>query len=101
MKAAGVSIAIGSDSYFQTAWNEIQSLKALQVFADEELLALWIRTPALSIFPGRAIGSLEPGYEASFLALDCDPTVRIACAIEIRHRVKGGQSLDAANGPGT
>jgi imidazolonepropionase-like amidohydrolase len=94
MKAAGVPIAVGSDSYFQTAWNEIQSLKALDVFTDEELLALWIRTPALSIFPGRAIGALEPGYEASFLALDCDPTSNIACASEILHRVKNGQRLD-------
>lgn len=95
MKAAGVPIAIGSDSYFQTAWNEIQSLQALDVFTDEELLALWIRTPALSIFPGRAIGLLEPGYEASFLALDCNPAATIACAIEIRQQVKSGQPLDA------
>lgn len=96
MKAAGVSIAVGSDSYFQTAWNEIQSLKALGVFTDEELLALWVRTPALSIFPGRAIGTLEPGYEASFLTLNCDPTLEIACATRIAHRVKGGLVLDAA-----
>ncbi len=94
MTAAGVPIAVGSDSYFQTAWNEIQSLKALSVFTDEELLALWVRTPALSIFPGRAIGALEPGYEASFLALDCSPSSNIACAIEIRHRVKNGARLD-------
>lgn len=101
MRAAGVSIAVGSDSYFQTAWNEIQSLKALNIFADEELLVLWIRTPGLSIFPGRAIGALEPGYEASFLALDCDPTLKIECAIEIRHRVKSGRLLDARLDPGT
>ena len=56
---------------------------------------LWIRSPGLSIFPERAIGALEPGYEASFLALDCDPTAKIDCAIEIRHRVKSGQPLDA------
>lgn len=93
MKAAGVPVAVGSDSYFQTAWNEIQSLKALDVFTDEELLALWVRTPALSIFPGRAIGSLEPGYEASFLAMDCDPTSNINCATEIRDRIKNGHRI--------
>lgn len=93
MKAAGVPIAVGSDSYFQTAWSEIQSLRALGIFSDEELLMLWTQTPALSIFPGRAIGILAPGYEASFLALDCDPTLEISCAIEIRHRVKSGQLL--------
>ena len=94
MKAAGVPIAIGSDSYFQTAWNEIQSLKMLDVFDDEELFTLWVRTPALSIFPRRAIGALEPGYEASFLVLECNPTVEIACALEIRQRVKNGQLLN-------
>ncbi len=91
MRAAGVPIAIGSDSYFQTAWNEIQSLTALGIFTDEELLALWIQTPSLSIFPGRAIGVLEPGYEASFLALECDPSSKIDCATRIIHRVKNGQ----------
>jgi len=101
MKAAGVPIAVGSDSYFQTAWNEIQSLKDLDVFTDDELLALWFRTPALSIFPGRAIGALEPGYEASFLALDCDPSSNIACANEIRYRVKNGQRLDAREDSGS
>lgn len=101
MKAAGVSIAVGSDSYFQTAWNEIESLKALEVFSDEELLSLWIRTPALTIFPARAIGALEPGYEASFLTLDCDPTSNIDCAIKIRHRVKGGQLLEDRVDPET
>ncbi len=100
MKAAGVPIAVGSDSFFQTAWNEIQSLKALDLFSDEELLQLWVETPALSIFPGRAIGALEVGYEASFLALDCDPMTDIACAIKIQQRVKSGQVLEVDGNEG-
>ena len=97
MKLAGMPIAVGSDSYFQTAWNEIESLRALGVFTDAELLELWVQTPALSIFPGRAIGALEPGYEASFLGLACDPTLDIACALQAKYRIKNG--LDLAERP--
>ena len=95
MKAAGVPIAVGSDSYFQTAWNEIQTLETLNVFTDEELLRLWVDSPALTIFPGRAIGALEPGFEASFLTLECDPTLDIDCASNIQVRVKSGMQLDS------
>jgi predicted amidohydrolase YtcJ len=35
-----------------------------------ELLSIWTGETARTIFPGRKIGSLQEGYEASFLALE-------------------------------
>lgn len=100
MRAAGVGIAIGSDSWGQTSLNEIRTLRSLGVFSDEELLKLWVETPALSIFPGRAIGRLAPGYEASFLALDCNPVLDIECTQAIHLGIKQGATLvDAGEAP--
>ena len=97
MHAAGVPIAIGSDTFFQTAWDEVKTLRALAAFTDAELLTLWVETPALSIFPNRKIGVLAPGYEASFLALACNPLQDIECSQQIQLGIKQGITLiDAA-----
>ena len=97
MHAAGVPIAIGSDTFFQTAWDEVKTLRALEAFNDAELLTLWVETPALSIFPNRKIGVLAPGYEASFLALACNPLQDIECSQQIQLGIKQGITLiDAA-----
>ncbi len=93
MYAAGAPIAIGSDTYFETALNEIKTLRAMKVFTDNELLRLWIDTPKLSIFPNRAIGTLAAGYESSFLVLDCDPSKRFECTEEIRAMYKQGSKI--------
>lgn len=90
---AGVPLAIGSDSFQQTAWNEVLSLKKLGIFDDATLFQLWIETPKLSIFPGRAIGKLTPGYEASFLVLDCNPLQAIDCSQTIELGVKQGVTV--------
>lgn len=70
---AGARLAIGSDSYTATAQAEAMNLLAIGAFRADELLRLWIDTPRLAIFPDRAVGRLEPGYEANFVLLPGDP----------------------------
>lgn len=94
LKAAGAPIAIGSDSFTQTSLDEIKSLRKFNVFTDEELLRLWVNTPSLSIFPDRAIGTLEPDFEASFIALDCNPIDNLNCVENIGLAVKQGLLLE-------
>lgn len=55
----------------------------------DTLNALSVAAPGV-IFPGRKIGRLEPGWEASFLVLDADPTKDITAIRGIRYRVKQG-----------
>ena len=93
LKNAGARLAIGSDSYMHQAWQEVDSLRQLEVFTDQELLKLWIDTPSVSIFPERAIGVLSPGYEASFLTLDCNPLKKLECVRDIQGYIKQGQSI--------
>jgi len=58
-----------------------------------ELLRMWTETTANAIFPGRKIGKLAPGYEASLLVLDGDPLVSFDNVKRIRLRVKQGEIL--------
>ncbi|HEY3103174.1 MAG TPA: hypothetical protein VGJ69_06255 [Pyrinomonadaceae bacterium] len=88
----GVPIAIGPD-LFEDAVSEAFYLKRLGVFDARTLLVMWSRTTPQLIFPKRQIGRLAPGYEASLLALSCDPTTDFECTRRISIRMKQGQLL--------
>lgn len=93
LRHAGVRLALGSDAYADDSRGEAAYLQSLGVFSDAELLRLWAEDTPRAIFPGRAIGRLDDGDEASFLVLACDPLARFACTGEIRLRVKDGRVL--------
>ena len=93
LRRAGVRLALGSDSYRDDSKAEAQYLHGLGVFSDSALVELWSSDTPRAIFPGRRIGRLDAGDEASFLVLDCDPFLRFACTESIRLRVKDGRVL--------
>jgi len=93
LKRRGVRIAIGSDSYRTTSVPEALYINSLGVFSKAELLRAWTEQTARAIFPRRAIGRLEPGYEASLLVLDGDPTVDFDNVTHIRLRIKQGEII--------
>lgn len=78
LRQADVSLSIGVDSSFAPI-TEIDYLRWLGFSDDAALLMDWIRTGPDHIFPDRAIGELKPGYEASFIALPCDPFSNFDC----------------------
>jgi hypothetical protein len=88
----GVPIAIGPD-LFEDAVREAFYLQGLGVFDNRTLLLMWSRTTPQLIFPKRRIGQLDPGYEASLLALACDPTADFGCTRQIAIRMKQGRLL--------
>jgi hypothetical protein len=93
LKRHGVRLAIGSDNYRETSVPEARYLASLGVFSNLEVLRMWSETTPLAIFPRRQIGRLEPGYEASFVALDANPLLDFSNAGRIRLRVKQGHTL--------
>ena len=97
LKAAGVSIAFGSDSYDKTSEAEVRTIGALDVFSPLEVLRMWSVVTPVMIFPTRKISHLEPGYEASFLVLDGDPTRSVENLFRIVTRVKQGVVLPGAS----
>lgn len=89
----GVPIAIGSDSFRQTALPEALSLVKLGAFDNVTLLKMWCETTASTIFPKRKIGHLKDGYEANFLVLTGDPLRDFANVKTIELRIKQGEPL--------
>jgi predicted amidohydrolase YtcJ len=98
LKAAGVSIALGTDNYSKTSDAEVRAIASLGVFSPLELLRMWSVVTPTMIFPNRRIARLAPGYEASFLVLDGDPTHSTGSLFRITRRVKQGVTLPSAAG---
>jgi hypothetical protein len=88
-----VSIAVGSDSFRQTALAEALSLVKLQAFDNLTLLKMWCEATAATIFPKRKIGYLKDGYEANFLVLTGNPLTDFANVKTIELRIKQGEPL--------
>ena len=88
-----VSIAIGSDSFRQTALPEALSLAKLQAFDNLTLLKMWCENTAAAIFPKRKIGHLKDGYDANFLVLTGNPLADFANVKTIELRIKQGEPL--------
>jgi hypothetical protein len=93
LRDAGVTIAIGSDSYRQTSAPEVFALRRTGVFSDTALLRMWSTTTSQAIFPGRRIGKLDAGWEASFIVLDENPLENLENARKISLRMKQGVLL--------
>jgi imidazolonepropionase-like amidohydrolase len=84
---------VGSDNVEDTGAAEFEYLASLGVFTKAELLRLWTETTPQAIFPGRRIGVLRDGYEASFLALSGNPLDDLANVRRITRRFKQGVPL--------
>jgi len=85
-----VKIALGSDSYQSDTVPEALYLASLHVISNLQLLNMWCTTTAETIFPGRRIGHLSEGYEASFVVLGGDPSKDFSAVQEIKFCVKQG-----------
>jgi imidazolonepropionase-like amidohydrolase len=95
LQAAGVPLILGTDGDAGSVIKEARYLMSLGVVDSPTLLQLLCVDTPRFIFPGRRIGMLAPGYEASFLALKADPSVDLAGLTQIGFRVKQGLELEA------
>jgi imidazolonepropionase-like amidohydrolase len=89
---AGVRIAIGSDGFADTA-TEARFLASLGVFSNATVLRLWTHDTPRLVFPSRKIGRIATGFDASFLALSCDPLTTFTCTDSITFRMRRGRPV--------
>ena len=93
MRRGGVIIALGSDYFGRTLGVELWHLHDNRIFDNETLLRIAAEDTPRAIFPGRRIGRLREGYEASFLVLAGDPVADFTNVKRINLRFKQGQPL--------
>lgn len=91
---AGVKLAVGPDVYGVTSLAEIMNLYQLKVFDNLTLLKMWTENSSEVIFPGRKIGHLQDGYEATFLVLEGNPLDDFMNVKNIRLRFKQGTFIN-------
>lgn len=93
LRRAGVPMLVGSDVMGATAATEVGALARSGLFTNLELLRMWSVATPQSIFPGRRVGVLDEGFEASFLVLRGDPLADFSHTRAIVRRVKQGTTL--------
>jgi imidazolonepropionase-like amidohydrolase len=93
LKSVGVPLLIGTDGGPGDSLKETRYLLDLGVLTPTQALKTLTETTPRWIFPGRRIGRLAPGYEASFLVLGGDPTMSFDQAANILRRVKQGAEI--------
>lgn len=91
LRDAGATIVVGTDLFRTTARFEADLIARLGVLTNDELLHAWCVDTARACCPGRDVGRLGDGAEASFLVLDGDPRTDLARGIV--RRVKQGYDL--------
>lgn len=92
---SGVRLTVGSDGIsgekpMATALNSILYMAKHGFFNNSALLNIATQNTPATIFPGREIGFLKEGYEASFLVLKGNPISDINSLKNIMMRVKQG-----------
>ena len=92
LRRHAVQLLIGSDQFRKTPVGELFILSRLG-FANREILRIaWTDTPR-AIFPGRNIGELRDGDEASFLVLSGNPVEDLQSIRSVESRVKQGVTI--------
>src|ERR1043165_594031 len=90
LQAARVPPLVGSDMSPGAGFvAEVDHLKKSGVFSNVELLRM-MTTTACAVFPGRQIGCLHDGCEASFLVLSANPIADLDATKKIVKRVRNG-----------
>jgi imidazolonepropionase-like amidohydrolase len=98
LSEAGVRIAIGSDGIsgerrFVTARDEVKFITDRRLMGPLQVLRAWSVDTPRTIFPGRKLGELRPGFEANFLVLNGNPLEDPENLHRIGMRVKAGELL--------
>ena len=94
LKDAAVTLLVGSD--LNTPFGEVGSWRDDGTFADAELLRAWAVTTPRWMFPGRPIGSLSAGNEASVIGVTASPLEDWDTLGDVRLTIKEGLSIPLA-----
>ena len=87
---ANVNVVMGSDDSQRTLRMELNYWFGLGDLDDARTLKVLVENTPRAIFPGRKIGRIEDGYEASFLVISDNPLTNVLKTRVIAFKVKNG-----------
>ncbi len=90
---AGAPIVIGGNSYGSSMTDGMIAGVEKGIVSASELLKIAAMDTPRTIFPDRAVGCLDPGCEASFIAFDADPIEDISVLRALTFRLKDGETV--------
>ena len=93
LKKYDVPIAIGSDNYGGTSYDEARALVQSELFNNHEILHMWTLNTVATIFPNKKLGHIKEGYVANFLVLPKNPLEDFNNFQNISMMVKEGKVL--------
>ena len=93
LRRAGVPILTGSDIWGGSVLDEIKALAETGVMTRTEALRASVDVTARTLFPDRVIGRIAEGAEASFIAVDRDPSADLTALDQIALAVKQGEVI--------
>lgn len=91
---AGAPLAVSVDAYGSTLIPGLISGVEEGFLTAPDLLRISTMDTPRAIFPGRRVGCLAIGCEASFIGFESDPTASISAIQEISLRVKDGRRFE-------
>ena len=97
LKEAGAPLAIGVDAYGATLTEGIIAGANKGFLSTVEVLRVASMDTPRAIFPGRRIGCLEIGCEASFIGFEKNPIEDISAIRDITVRLKDGEILELSD----
>lgn len=97
LKHEGANLIIGSDLFMESVHEEIIHLVSFEVFTVAEVLNMAVRTTPETLFPGRNLGRIAEGYEASFVLINGNPMENIKVIKDVSLLVSQGKVLQSVN----
>lgn len=98
LKEHGVAIVLGTDGN-RSLLDEAVAVAHLGGLASAEAVNLATRETPRWIFPGRRIGALADGYEATFLVLAGNPLDDLEALKRVRRRFQRGAEIEVKGKP--
>jgi imidazolonepropionase-like amidohydrolase len=89
----GATIVIGSNSYGAGITDGLIAGAHKGIFSARDLLKIASMDTPKMIFPDRAVGCMDPGCEASFIAFSSNPLERFEVIKDITFRLKDGERV--------
>lgn len=94
LREAGARLLVSVDAYGSTLTEGLIAGVEKGFFTATELMRIATMDTSAFIFPGRKVGCLDIGCEASFIGFAANPTTDISAIRSITYRMKDGELIE-------